>query len=536
MKKQCNNDENDILEKLIGLGSSSIQKSYYPQLRKKIEELENEKRKYQSFFNNAFNGILRVDRNGLISEANPSVIRMTGFENFSHGLEGKNLRNDLMSYPGQWDSILESLDRNQAVKNCQIKLKTQDGKKISVSANILKSEQNESIIEIFCENISEKQRMEEELAHMQKMDALGQLAAGTAHDFNNILTGIMGSCELLNGHVDKNFEKFLNTISYSAERAAALISKLLTFSRKGEIHLQNINIHRIVENTVEILERSIDRKVLINTDLHAQKYTISGDESLIQNALLNLGINAKDAMTDGGLLFFKTKNTIITQDSIRYLPYEINPGTYLEIEIRDTGNGIPGEIIPKIFDPFFTTKEKGKGSGLGLSSVYGTIKKHKGIITVYSEPHSGTSFIILLPLSDPEKTEKTSEKAQLFTGKGNILLADDDEIITTTSSALIESLGYSVVNAENGFEALKIYKKNPKRFDIVILDMIMPLMDGRDCFFEIKKINPDAKIIISSGFSKHTEIEKLSENGLCGFIKKPFEKSELSKVIHYALS
>ncbi|MGE4518009.1 MAG: response regulator [Desulfobacteraceae bacterium] len=536
MKKPCENPENDILEKLIGLGSSSIQKSYYPQLQKKIEELEEERKKYKSFFNNAFNGILRVDRNGEIFEANPAILHMTGFGSTSSGLKGRNFQQDLMVYPDEWGLIIKELELNKPVKNFQIKLKKENQKELSVSANILKSEHNENIIEIFCENISEKKRMEEELAHRQKMDALGQLAAGIAHDFNNVLTGILGSCELVYNHVDDDYKKFVDTINYSAKRAAALISQLLTFSRKGPLTLLELDIHKLIDNTVEILERSIDKKIIISKDFQAFDPLITGDESLIQNALLNLGINAKDAMSKGGVLFFRTKNKVIDDNTIKYLPYEINPGNYLEIEVEDSGDGIPFNIISKIFDPFFTTKETGKGSGLGLSSVYGTVKKHNGVITVYSEPEKGTSFKILLPLSKNKTAHENSDSKEFLTGSGTILLADDEESIRLTSSALLKTLGYTVETAENGFEALQIYKKNPEKYDIVILDMVMPLMDGKETFFEIKKINPLAKIIVSSGFSKESEIKILNKNGLCGFIKKPFSRSVLSRILFSALS
>ncbi|MDY0360595.1 MAG: response regulator [Desulforegulaceae bacterium] len=497
MKKPCENPENEILEKLIGLGSSSIQKSYYPELQKKIDELENERKKYKSFFDNAFNGILRLNEKGEIFEANPAILHMTNFDQISD-LKGKNFKTELMSYPDEWEQILKDIKDKKPIKNFFIKLKTAKNKEILISANILKSEQKQDLIEIFCENISDKKKMEEELAHRQKMDALGQLAAGIAHDFNNILTGILGSCELVYPHVEDKYKKFIDT-------------------------------------TVELLERSIDKKIIISKDFQASNFQISGDESLIQNAFLNLGINAKDAMPKGGIIFFRTKNKTLDENTIKYLPYEINPGNYLEIEVQDSGDGIPFNILSKIFDPFFTTKENGKGSGLGLSSVYGTIKKHNGIITVYSEPEKGSLFKILLPLSDSKDLEQNLELVKFVKGKGTILIADDEEAIRLTSSALIETFGYNVETAENGFEALKIYKKNPVKFDLVILDMIMPLMDGEETFFEIKKINPEAKIIISSGFSKDSTIKILKEKGLKGFIKKPFQKSELSSILFSSL-
>jgi PAS domain S-box-containing protein len=534
MKKPCENPENEILEKLIGLGSSSIQKSYYPELQKKIDELENERKKYKSFFDNAFNGILRLNEKGEIFEANPAILHMTNFDQISD-LKGKNFKTELMSYPHEWEQILKDIKDKKTLKNFHIKLKTAKNKEILISANILKSEQKQDLIEIFCENISDKKRMEEELAHRQKMDALGQLAAGVAHDFNNALTGILGSCELIYPNVDDKYKKFVETINYSAKRAAGLTSQLLTFSRKGGIDLKPLDIHEIIDTTIEILERSIDKKIIISKDFQASDFKISGDESLIQNAVLNLGINAKDAMKKGGILFFRTKNVFMDNKTIKYLPYEISPGNYIQIEVEDSGDGIPPDILSKIFDPFFTTKTTGKGSGLGLSSVYGTIQKHKGTISVYSEPQKGALFKIFLPLSDSNPPEQKHDNNIYFKGEGSILLADDEEAVRFTSSGLLETLGYKVETAENGFEALKIYKENPEKFDLIILDMIMPLMDGKDTFFEIKKINPDAKIIISSGFSKNSELKILKENGLKGFIKKPFQISELSRILFSSL-
>jgi len=356
------------------------------------------------------------------------------------------------------------------------------------------------------------QELQEQLNHVNKLDAIGQLAGGIAHDFNNILAGIMGACQLLmmnkKEFSEKNI-KFLDLIMSSSTRATNLTSKLLTFARKGKIVSATVNIHTAIYDTVSIISNTIDKKIKITITCNAKNYLITGDSSDMQNTFVNLCINASHAMPDGGEIQIETRNILLDNNYCDSSPFDIDPGEYIDIEVRDTGCGIPLDKVKKIFDPFYTTKEQGKGTGLGLSSVYGTILNHQGEINVYSEVNSGTVFHIYLPcskknidkLTNPYEITKELKNNEILINYDSqqILLVDDEEVIRITGKHLLEGMGFKVLVAGTGKEALDIFQENHDSIDLVIMDMIMPEINGREAFFGMKKINPDCKIIISSG-------------------------------------
>lgn len=398
------------------------------------------------------------------------------------------------------------------------------------------------VVEVF-RDISERKKAEEErnnlkiiLHQTEKMDAVGQLAGGIAHDFNNMLGGILGAAELLSKHVSDNpkSSKFLNIITTSAERAASLTTKLLTFSKKQPKSFSTLDVHQTINDTLSILENTIDRRIRIETDLSAKKSCINGDYSLLQNALLNLGINATHAMPEGGTLSIHTSDLTREATSSRGIGGDLQSGNYLMVKVSDTGSGIPEENLQRVFEPFFTTKQEGQGTGLGLSAVFGTVQQHHGSITVESEVSKGTTFQILLPVSEsPADTNPLSKQA--VSGSGCILIVDDEDVMRDTAQMILKDLGYSTLQAKNGKEAVNIYKDNANEIDLILLDMIMPQMNGKDCFDMVKQINPDVRVIISSGFTRDHDIKSMQEKGLSGHIKKPYRTTELSSIIAEAL-
>ena len=366
------------------------------------------------------------------------------------------------------------------------------------------------------------------------MASIGQLAGGIAHDFNNMLAGIMGAAQLLKSpkrNIDEKSIKFVDMILQASARAADLTAKLLAFGRKGEISSTAVDINDVIKNTIAILSKTIDRKIQISVTSKAENHIVIGDNSGLQNVLMNLGINASHAMENGGKLTFKTRNIQLNTTYCKASSFEINPGNYIEIEIQDTGHGIPPEYLTKIFEPFFTTKEQGKGTGLGLAAVYGTVQMHHGAINVYSEVGVGTVFHILLPCSGTKFKEEEKTANNSFTGSGKILLVDDEELIRITGKQLLEEMGFIVLLAKDGIEAIKMFKEEKNTIDLVIMDMIMPKMNGREAFFKLKEINENCKVIISSGFIKDEKLELLMEKGLAGFIRKPFSNLELNKIL-----
>ena len=383
--------------------------------------------------------------------------------------------------------------------------------------------------------ITEQLKLEQQLRQAQKMDAIGQLAGGIAHDFNNVLSGIVGAAELLilSAGEDPQTRKLLGIIQESSGRATNLIRKLLTFGRQTNLTSVQMDAHDAVREAVAILECSIDKKIRIQLKLAAESSYVAGDPAQLQSVFINMGINASHAMPDGGLLSIESENTALDKMTAR--AYDLEPGSYLKLAVRDTGTGIKAEDLPRIFEPFFTTKDPGKGTGLGLSASFGIIKQHHGAISVYSEMGVGSVFQILLPLIDMAKPLSDKEEKPVQ-GHGCILVIDDEQIITFIASAILDSLGYDVLVAQNGSEGIKIYENEHEKIDLVLLDMIMPEMNGRECFEKLKEIDPKVKVILTSGFSKDSDFQQMQDKGLSGFIHKPYGLVELShmlkKVMH----
>jgi|GEM_PF-3108088 len=386
------------------------------------------------------------------------------------------------------------------------------------------------------ENEKRQQALSEQLHRSQKMDALGQLVGGVSHDFNNMLTGIVSACEVLRIDSTRPDDRirFTDMILKASERASSLVSKLLTFSRNTDKSSTIIDIGKIIGDTVSILERTLNKNIKLTYDNSATLSTIVGDDSLIQNMLLNMAINASHAMPDGGVLEFHLRNTQLDETYCSATAFDLTPGTFVEIEIRDTGCGMPPEIQQRIFEPFFTTKEPGKGTGLGLAAAFGTVQSHHGAINVYSEVGVGTVFHIYLPASSAQGKEGAIPDRPIL-GVGTILLVDDEEIIRLTATRMLEGLGYTVMSAENGRQGVDLFRSRAHEIDLVILDMIMPEMGGREAFRHIKAMRPDARIILSSGFSKEEDLQAMKEDGLNGFIRKPFRLAEISQMIREVL-
>ncbi|WP_372806105.1 ABC transporter substrate binding protein [Pontiella sp.] len=387
-------------------------------------------------------------------------------------------------------------------------------------------------------DVTDELALQEKLRNNQKMDAIGQLAGGIAHDFNNMLGGIISATEMAQIELDqqKDPSDLLKMVLDSAGRAAALISKLLAFARRHPLATTPTEIRRPIQDALALFAATADKRVRVHADLPEEDLYVMGDLSQLQNAFLNLFINASHAMPAGGDLDLSWKTVELDRAQCEASAFAIQPGPFIEIEIADTGIGIPESVLPRIFEPFFTTKEIGKGTGMGLSVVLGTVQQHNGAIAVDSEPEAGTRFRILLPLTDRRPQEPDAEGHAPFCGTGTILIADDEEVMRKTSQAILENMGYEVLLAENGAEALELYQNKAGRIDLVILDMVMPEMNGRDCFFAIRRIDPRAKVVIASGYAVQEELHDLQQKGLAGTIHKPFRIQELCGLVASVLS
>ncbi|MDP6543341.1 MAG: response regulator [Phycisphaerae bacterium] len=381
----------------------------------------------------------------------------------------------------------------------------------------------------------ERARLEDQLRQARKMEAIGQLAGGIAHDFNNILTAIQGNAELLKLDLPETGTptRFTDEIIKGANRAADLTKQLLSFARKGKRQVTPVDVHQTITDTTHLLAHSLDRRIELHLELHAAPSIVMGDPTQLQNALLNLGLNARDAMPEGGSLTCSTRNVTLTTEDCSERSYDLTPGQYIEISLADTGVGMDIGTQERIFEPFFTTKEMGKGTGLGLAGVYGCVKSHDGSIHVDSTPASGTTFRILLPLADTdaETALHSDGDEKPVRGTGHILVVDDEESVRNFASTALRNLGYTVSTCCDGSEAVDCYREEHGTIDLVILDLIMPKMSGQDAFREFKKINPDVKVLVASGFSHTEATQQMLNDGALVLLNKPFQISKLSQAV-----
>jgi PAS domain S-box-containing protein len=389
------------------------------------------------------------------------------------------------------------------------------------------------------EDISERRNLEERLRQTEKMEAIGQLAGGIAHDFNNQLAGILGYTDLLRMEAGDNQELalYVDKILLSVKRAANLTAQLLAFSRKGKYLDVEVDLHRIVTEVISLLKHSIDKKISVRQQLEARPATVIGDPTQLQNAVLNLALNARDAMPEGGDLLFATEVVDLDEDDCREVPWEVPPGSYVQVSVIDSGTGMDEQTLAHIFEPFFTTKEPGKGTGMGLAAVYGTIESHRGAISVESEPGHGARFTLYLPLvaGTVEAPVPAVTREGHHAGSARILLVEDEEQVRDVASRMLVKLGHAVIACEEGAEATEIYEKEWRSIDLVILDMVMPVMDGREAFVAMRKINPEVRALLSSGYSIDSEAQTIIEEGVLGFLQKPFRIAELSQKIEETL-
>jgi len=354
------------------------------------------------------------------------------------------------------------------------------------------------------QDITKQKHMEDQLRQSQKMEAIGQLAGGVAHDFNNILTVIYGYCHMMQASMERNspYRSKVEQVLAAAERAANLTRSLLAFSRKQEMNQKPVNLNDIILNVGKLLNRIIGEDIQMQTVLSANPVKVFADSGQIEQVLMNLAANARDAMPGGGLLNIKTEHKETAEDFIHAHGYGV-AGRYVVISVSDTGEGMDRDTSKKIFDPFFTTKEVGKGTGLGLSIVYGVIKQHNGYIDVHSEQGKGTTFSIYLPLyqGNHEDTEREAVPDFPNSGTETILLVEDDASIRQFTDSLLGKFGYKVILAENGEEAVEKFRAHNERIGMIVMDMIMPRKSGKEAYQEIRELRPDAKVLFISGYN-----------------------------------
>lgn len=500
--------------------------------QKKIEE------RYRTLFEESKDAILIVLPEGEILDANPACSELFGAPRKQ--IVGSNV---LQFYQNPSDRVRFSQEMASRgfVREFRWLIRRADGKtRICMLTSSAWRNEAGTIQAHFSisRDITESTRLEKQLVQAQKMEAVGTLAGGVAHDFNNILQAIKGYTSLLLFDKQQQEPEFakLTAIDKSVERAAQLVKQLLLFSRKMETERRPLDLNLEVEHARSMLERTIPKMIDIEIHPGRRLWTIRADPVQIEQVLLNLGGNAADAMVDGGKLIIKTEN-ITLDESFERSHLDAAPGNYVLLAVSDTGHGINQEVIPHIFDPFYTTKGIGRGTGLGLSSVYGIVKNHGGHILCYSAAGQGTTFKIYFPAVEdacPEKDDRYFV-TPLKGGQETILLADDEQSIRETTTDILISFGYTVISVSSGEEALEVFTRQASEIGLVILDIGMPGMGGHKCLSEILKINPATKIIIASGYSGDHHARKSLAAGALEFIGKPYQLDALLKKIRAVL-
>ncbi len=482
----------------------------------------------------AAEAIIITDTEGKIQYVNPAFEQIAGYERSA--VIGRNPRllrsgeNNPKTYEEMWENITSGKHWMGRLVN-----RRSDGKEyhVEVAISPMRNDDGEIINYVAVQrDITKEKELEDQLRQAQKLEAVGRLASGIAHDFNNLLAGIRGFAELisLDTSVDHRIKSFADEIITASSRAADLTGQLLAFARQGNYLCVPLDVRVVIEEVVSILQRTIDKNITIETRLEAPNTIIKGDPSQLQSAILNLAVNARDAMPEGGIMTLRTKNIEVDTEFRQQHELLAEQSHFLAIEVTDTGIGIAADQLPHIFDPFFTTKPQGEGTGLGLAGVYGCAKNHLGSVFVESQSGEGTSFTLLLPLIEGGKPE-SNEDAAITSGPGgfHVVVVDDEDLVLKTAENILAKAGYHVTTCASG-DAFLDYLKQEVSVDLALIDVVMPGISGQELFFKCREISPDLRVLLMSGFSDGQLYRSLDE-GVAGFLPKPFDaKSLLAKI------
>ena len=442
-----------------------------------------------------------------------------------------NFFNNIIKEPKAINQLKEIVNRDGLVNNLELKLYTLKDNDIDtiLTVNFLNDFRQQTIGFIFVfKDVTEIKQIQHQLLQSQKLESIGLMASGIAHDFNNILAAIIPNSELIKMTSSANSDNYnrAEIIEKSALRASDIAQKLLTFTRNQEQQKLPINLNKIINESVDLVCNSLPDYIEVRLNLQNDIHHIVADSTQMQQVLMNMILNARDAMPKGGVISIITQNHLIKQN---FQQGALPPGHYVRVTIGDTGTGIPIEILPKIFDPFFTTKEVGKGTGLGLSMVYGIVKSHNGTIYVNSETNKGTQFEILFPADEKSIPKEKEEEMSYGIPQGlKVLIIDDEQYVRDILADILKYLGCEVIKANGGKKGLEIYSAQKSDIDYVVIDMRMPKMDGPSTISALKKINPDLRIITTSGFDDRL-IEPENLNNIIGFLPKPYSLKNVSK-------
>ncbi len=505
--------------------------------RKKTEEaLRESENRYRTVLEANPDSVIVYDMEGRVTYLNPTFTKVFGWE--LKDRLGKKM--DMFVPEEDWPTtriMIEKVLAEENVSGIETQRYTKAGDiiPVSISGAIYNDRDGNpagSVVNL--RDISEQKKLESQIRQSQKMEAIGTLAGGIAHDYNNLLMGILGNVSLISFDFDSSHPYYskLKNIEKYVQSGADLTKQLLGFAKGGKYEIKPIDINGLVEKSSKMFSRT-KKEIRIHRKYQEDIWSIEVDPSQIEQVLLNLYVNAGQAMPGGGDLYLQTENVTLNENYVSKFSAEI--GDYVKISVKDTGVGMDENTIKRIFDPFFTTKDRERGTGLGLASAYGIIKNHDGFIYVNSMIGKGTTFDVYLPASKKKIVQKTHLDREALKGSETILLIDDEDIIIDIGGQILERLGYRVLMAGSGKEAIEIYRANKSKINMVILDMIMPDMGGGETYDRLKKINPEIQVLLSSGYSISGQASEIMNRGCNGFIQKPFNVEQLSKKIREIL-
>jgi len=505
-----------------------------------FERVRRSEERYMDLFENSPDMNHIVSREGIIVNSNKTELLRLGYRR--DDLVGQSV---LQLYSPSYRETARGLlgqmfNSKREFKELEEQMVSSTGEVLDVSVNtsLIYDELGQpAYVRAVARDVTERKKLEAKILHAQRIDSIGNLAGGVAHDFNNILTSILGSTAIMKRKMKKGdtWYRFVDIIEMAAKRGSSLTRQLLTFARKSTIQFRPVMVNDVVGETLHLFERSTDKTIVVEKELTPLFSIINGDDGQLQQALLNLLINARDAMPEGGKITVATDVVEFSNNSPSQAEGE-RSGKYVVISVRDTGIGMDPAIQQKIFEPFFTTKEQGKGTGLGLSVVYGVVNGHDGFITLDSEPGRGSTFRLHFPLlKESDAARRTAKRSALVRGNERILIIDDEEHVSEVIGAMLKDLGYKVTIVNSGAEALEELQDHKKTYDAVVLDMNMPKMGGKETFIRLKEKHPNLRVLVSTGYGDASIAAPPLRDAIDGFLQKPYQLEELSKAMRHVL-
>ena len=502
------------------------------------EALRRSEARYRSVVQSAVYGIYRSNLEGKFLDVNPALVAMLG-RNSAEEVLGLDPKVDVFVDATEQARLMVEFRRGARLDNVEVRWKRKDGKPITVrlSGRAVKGETDE-VVEVIAEDVTERRVLEDQFRQAQKMEAVGRLAGGVAHDFNNLLMVISGYTEVLMEHTaqDHALHPKIAAIQQAADRATTLTRQLLAFSRKQLLELKVVDVNAIVKDIERLLRPLIGENIELVTRLSADLGRTRADAGQIEQVIMNLVVNSKDAMPNGGTITIQTANETLDDDLQRECSY-IQPGPYVMLSIEDNGHGMDKETQSRIFEPFFTTKEKGKGTGLGLSTVYGIIKQSGGYVLAQSEVGRGTTFRIYLPrVEEPAENASVTRASKSVTGGSEtVLLVEDEESVRQLVRETLEAKGYKVLEADHGAAALRVASDHHGPIDMLITDVVMPGMSGRELSEQLSASDPDIKILYLSGYTEDAVVHQGVLEPGTSFLQKPFTLQALARKVREVL-